>query len=513
MSTTGDAAAAAPVQLRFGSRSGRAALVATVAASGMSQLDATIVNVALPHIGADLGVDVAALQWVLTGYLLTLASLILLGGALGDRYGRRKIFLVGTVWFAVASLLCAGAHGAALLIAARILQGVGAALLTPGSLAILQASFTRDDRARTVAAWSALGGVAGALGPLLGGWLVDGPGWRWAFLINIPVAAIVIVCSKAIPETRDEHATHLDIAGAAFAVVTLAATTFALTEARPRGWHDPLVALAAIVGVTGIVAFVVHVRRSATPLVPPRLFADRTFTTTNAATFALYAAIGVTFFLVAYQLQVAAGWSALEAGTALLPATILMLLGSGRSSALAQRIGPRTQLTIGPLLLAVGLVALSRLGTDPSWIRDLLPGAALFGVGLVTFVAPLTATVMAAVDADHVSIASGVNNAIARTASLTALAVIPVVAGVTTASGPDAITDACRTALVIAAGCAVIAAPIAFFGLAPATRGHRSARRSFCPIDGPPLQPNPAKCPLPATTATQPTGRQSAPLG
>src|SRR6188508_985461 len=215
----------APVELQLDSHRGRAALIATVAASSMGQLDATVVNVALPHISADLGVDVSALQWVLTGYLVTLASLILLGGALGDRYGRRRVFLIGTGWFAIASLLCAVAQGVALLIAARVLQGAGAALMTPGSLAILQASFTKDDRPRTVGAWSALGGVAGALGPFIGGWLVDGPGWRWAFLINVPVAALVIVCSKAIPESRDEHDTHLDIRGALIAVITLAATT------------------------------------------------------------------------------------------------------------------------------------------------------------------------------------------------------------------------------------------------------------------------------------------------
>ena len=482
----------APVELEYHSHRGRVALVATVAASAMSQLDATVVNVALPHISDDLGVDVSALQWVLTGYLVTLASLILLGGALGDRYGRRRIFLIGTVWFAVASVLCGAAQGAGVLIAARVLQGVGAALLTPGSLAILQASFIKDDRARTVGAWSALGGVAGALGPFIGGWLVDGPGWRWAFLINVPVAALVIVCSRAIPESRDEHDTHLDVRGAAIAVVTLATITLTLTESQPRGWSDPVVVIAATIGVAGVVGFIVHIRRATSPLVPPQLFADRAFTTTNIATFALYASIGVTFFFVAYQLQVAAGWSALESGSALLPATVLMLLGSARSGALAQRIGPRIQLTAGPLILAAGLLALSRIGTDPSWLRDVLPGATLLGVGLVTFVAPLTATVMGSVDADHVSVASGVNNAIARTATLTALAIIPVVAGLTTATDPDAVTDAYRTGLIIAAICAATAAPIAFVGLAPTTHLRPSCRRSYCPVDGPPLQPTPA---------------------
>jgi EmrB/QacA subfamily drug resistance transporter len=490
-------ATTATSELQYASRRGRLVLVATVAASAMGQLDATVVNVALPHIGEEFGVEVSALQWVLTGYLVTLASLILLGGALGDRFGRRRVFVIGTVWFAGASLVCAAAPGVVVLVAGRVLQGVGAALLTPGSLAILQASFAPGDRARTVGAWSALGGVAGALGPFVGGWLVDGPGWRWAFLINLPVAVAVLLCARSIPESRDAHAGHLDIAGAAIAVVTLAALTLTLTESGPRGWSDPLVVVTTVVAIVGVVAFVRHVRRAPSPLVPPALFASRDFTVTNLATFALYASIGVAFFLVAYQLQVAAGWSALQAGTALLPATVLMLLLAARSGALAQRIGPRTQLTVGPLVLALGLVLLSRVGTDPSWLRDILPGAVLLGIGLVTFVAPLTATVMGAVDPDHVSVGSGVNNAVARTAGLTALAVVPVAAGLTTAAGPDEVTDAVRSALLIAAVCAAVAAPIAFVGLAPNRPTRRSARDRYCPVDGPPLQPDPRRCVTP----------------
>ena len=470
-------AAPIPSGLQLASRRGRAVLTATVAASAMGQLDATVVNVALPHIGADFGVDVSALQWVLTGYLVSLASLILLGGALGDRFGRRKVFLAGTIWFAIASMLGAAAPGVGSLIAARILQGVGAALLTPGSLAILEATFAPDDRPRTVGAWSALGGVAGAVGPFIGGWLVDGPGWRWAFLINLPVAVVVVICSRSIPESRDEQPAPLDLRGAVTAVVMLAAATFTLTQARPRGWGDPLVVASTVVGIGGITAFVRHVRRSPHPLIPPALFANRNFSVTNIATFALYAAVGVTFFLVSYQLQVGAGWSALEAGAALLPATILTLLFAAQSGALAQRIGPRPQLTVGPLILAAGLIALSRVGTDPSWVRDVLPGATLVGIGLVSFVAPLTATVMGAVDDDHVSIASGVNNAIARTASLTALAVVPVAAGLTAATGPSAVTSAYRSALIIAASCAAVAAPIAFLGLAPRRSVQKPPRR------------------------------------
>jgi hypothetical protein len=380
----------------------------------------------------------------------------------------------------------------------RVLQGVGAALLTPGSLAILQASFRSADRAKAVGAWSGLGGVAGAIGPFLGGWLVDGPGWRWAFLINVPVAGLAIVCTiAAVPETRDPHATRrLDLGGAGLAILSLGAATWALTAAGTRGWTDRGVLAAGALAAVGSAAFVYRMLRIPHPLVPPALFRSRPFTVTNLATVSLYAAIGVSFFLVAYQLQVGAGWSALRAGTALLPATVLMLLLSARSGGLAQRIGPRPQLTVGPMLVAAGLVLLSRVGTDASWARDVLPGAILFGLGLVTFVAPLTATVMGSVSPDQVSTASGVNNAIARTASLAALSVIPVVSGLTSATDASEVTAAFRVSLVIAAVIAVGAAPVCFVGLSPHPRGRRSARRTYCPVDGPPLQPDPERCPV-----------------
>ncbi len=336
----------------------------------------------------------------------------------------------------------------------------------------------------------------------MGGFLVDGPGWRWAFLVNVPVAALVILCAtRAIPESRDPDARHLDVIGAGIAVVTLAASTWALTESGPRGWSDVTVVAAAVVAALGATAFIVRMLRARDPLVPPALFADRTFTVTNLATFLLYGALGVAFFLVAYQLQVAAGWSALASGVALLPVTVLMLVGSAPSGALAQRIGPRWQLTVGPLLAAAGLLLLTRVGADAEWIRDVFPGALVFGLGLVTFVAPLTATVMAAADQRHVSVASGVNNAIARAASLTALAVIPATAGLADATGAVAITDAVHTALRIAAVLAAAAGVVGFVGLAPRVRGMRSARRVTCAVDGIPLQPDPDRCPFPTVDA------------
>ena len=481
-------------QIALRSHRGHLVLAATVAASAMASLDATVVNVAVPHIADDLHADITSLQWVLTGYLLALASLILIGGALGDRFGRRRVFVIGTAWFAVASVLCGAAPTVGVLVAARILQGVGGALLTPGSLAILQSSFREADRAVAIGAWSGLGGVAGSIGPLLGGALVDGPGWRWAFLLNAPIGVAVIALAwRAVPESRDVHTSGaLDARGAAYGAIALAVATWALIEAGRRGWHDVVVLAAAALACALVVAFVRHLRRTDTPLVPPALFRDRTFTVVNIGTAFLYAAIGLSFFFVAYQLQVVAGWTAVRAGLALLPATLLMLVLSGRSGALAQRIGPRAQLTVGPLLVTVGLALLSGIDADSMWSADVLPGAVVFGLGLVTFVAPLTATVMGAADADHVGIASGVNNAIARTASLAALAAVPVVAGLTSATGAAEITDAFQTALLIAAGLSVVASPLMFFGLASDCAAPRTARKLHCAVDGPPLQPDPA---------------------
>ncbi len=483
--------------LILASTRGRVALAATVAASGMASLDATVVNVALPAIGREFDASVSSLQWLLTGYLVALASLILLGGALGDRFGRRRVFVIGTVWFAVASLLCGAAPNIEFLIAARVLQGIGGALLTPGSLAILQASFRTSDRAAAIGAWSGLGAVAGAVGPFVGGGLVDGPGWRWAFLINLPVAVIAVSCARyAVPETRDPHAARgLDYIGALFAVIGLAASTWTLTQAGPSGWNDPTVIGSGILAIAAGTAFVWRALHTPDPLVPPSLFRDRTFTVVNLATALLYGAIGVTFFLVAYELQVAAGWSALQSGLALMPATLLMLVLSARSGALAQRIGPRLQLTVGPIVAGIGLLLLSRIGPSANWITEVAPGAIVFGLGLVTFVAPLTATVMAAADPDHVSVASGVNNAIARAASLATLALIPAVSGLSVATGANATTDSFRVALTIAAVLAFGAAPLAYFGLSRRTTAPTTARHVHCAVDGAPLQADPTRCP------------------
>lgn len=490
-----------PDELVLHSAKGRIALTATVAASAMAFLDATIVNVAVPRIGKQFHAGVTTLQWVLTGYLIALASLILLGGALGDRFGRRKVFMIGTAWFAVASLLCGVSPNVEWLVAARVLQGVGGALLTPGSLAIIQASFRRSDRAAAVGAWSGLGGVAGAIGPLAGGALVDGPGWRWAFLLNLPVAAIALACARAaIPETSDNDARGLDTVGAVLATITLASSTWGFTEVARRGWSDSLVVVTLAFAIASAAAFVWRMTRSDAPLVPPHLFANRTFTVLNLQTVLLYGPLGAAFFLVAYELQVAAGWSPIRAGLALLPATLMMLLLSATSGSLAQRTGPRLQLSLGPPIAAAGFLLLTRIGPGASWISDVLPGSVVFGLGLVTFVAPLSATVMAAADPDHVSIGSAVNNAIARAASLATLALIPAVSGLAAASSATAVTHAFRVALVIIAVVAAAAGPLALFGLRSTAQCGNTSRHIHCALDGPPLETDPRQCPASAST-------------
>ncbi len=479
---------------------GRVALVATVAATAMASLDATVVNVALPHIGQDFHASITSLQWVLTGYLLALSSFILLGGALGDRFGRRKILVIGTVWFAGASLLCGVSQGIVMLVVARVLEGIGGALVSPGSLALIQASYRESDRAAAVGAWSGLGGIAGAAGPFVGGALVGGPGWRWAFLINVPIAVVAVIAAYvAVPESRETDSSEgLDWRGGLIVSGALAAVTWALTEAGVRGWTDPAVLVTLSVGVILGAGFVWHLLRTRYPLVPPALFRNRTFTVVNLETTLLYAGIGVTFFLVTFELQVVSGWSPLKAGTALLPVTVLMLLLSEWSGALSQRIGPRLQLTVGPLFTGAGLLLLARLGPHTSYILDVLPGAFVFGLGLVIFGPPLTATVMAAADPDHVSVASGVNYAVARVAGLITVAVIPAVSGLARATEPQQITHAFRIGMVIAAILALAGTPIAVIGLAPQIPRFRTARRFHCAIDGPPMQPDPARCPMPS---------------
>jgi len=332
-----------PQALRLDEPSGRWVVAAAVLGSGIAAVDATVVNIALPALGSDLHAGFSGLQWTINGYTLTLAALILLGGSLGDRYGRRRIFVLGTLWFAVASALCALAPNIETLVAARTLQGIGGALLTPGSLAIIAASFTEQDRAKAIGAWSGFGGVASAIGPFIGGYLVAGPGWRWVFLINLPLAAIVVAISQRhVPESWDPDAVpHLDLLGAALGALGLGGVTYALIAAG-GGWSASTL-IATVLGLAGLVGFVLNERRSPYPMLPPHIFANHQFTAANIVTFVVYAALGGVFFFLVVDLQVVAGFSPLVAGTALLPVTVIMLVLSARAGALAARIGPGCQ--------------------------------------------------------------------------------------------------------------------------------------------------------------------------
>jgi EmrB/QacA subfamily drug resistance transporter len=420
----------ATARVRLGEASGRWVILAAVLGSGMAMLDATVVNAALPALGKDLGAGIDGLQWTLNGYTLTLASFILLGGSLGDRFGRRRVFSIGTVWFAVASLLCGIAPTTEFLVAARALQGVGGALLTPGSLALIGALFQGEERGRAIGLWSGLGGIAGAIGPFVGGWLIASVGWRWIFLINIPLAAAVLfVAQRHVPETRDAGASKsLDLGGAILGAVGLAGLTYALVQAGEYGF-TPANLVAGAVGAVALLGFVIVERRIGHPMLPMGLFASARFAAANAVTFLVYAALGGFIFLLVMHLQIVSGYSPLAAGAALLPITALLFLLSGPAGALSERIGPRLPMAVGPAVSAVGLALMLRIGASPSYLSDVLPAVVVLGLGLSLIVAPLTATVLGAAETRFAGIASGVNNAVARAASLLAVAVLPLAAG------------------------------------------------------------------------------------
>ncbi|MEV0143641.1 MULTISPECIES: MFS transporter [unclassified Nonomuraea] len=445
--------------IQLSSARGRWILAATVLGSGLTLLDSTIVNVALPFLGKELDAGMAGLQWTVNAYTLTLAGLILLGGSLGDRFGRRKVFVIGTVWFAIASAMCGLAPDVGFLVAARALQGVGGALLTPGSLAIIQASFVKDDRPRAVGAWSGLGGVAAAVGPLLGGWLVEWAGWRWAFLINLPFAALVVlVAARHVPESRDEQASgRFDVLGAVLAALALAGVTYGLIDLSAPA---PLIAGVAL----GVAFVLVERRRSPDALVPVGIFRDRVFTAVNVVTLIMYAAMGVVFFLLVVQLQVVSGFSPIAAGLSLLPTTVLMLLLSAPAGEVAKRFGPRLPMTAGIVVAGAGFLWMSTISTGASYLLQVLPAVAVFGLGLSAAVAPLTATVLATAEERYAGTASGVNNAVARTGSLLAVAAVPPLVGlVGDAFEQPAVFDAgFRSAMLVSAVMMFVSAAITF---------------------------------------------------
>jgi EmrB/QacA subfamily drug resistance transporter len=485
--------------IAYESARGRWVLGVAVLGSGMAFLDGTIVNVALPDIGEDFDASTSSLQWVLNGYALTLAALILLGGSLGDRVGRRRVFVLGVIMFTAASLLCAIAPTVEMLIAARLLQGIGGALLTPGSLAMIEASFRRADRPRAIGAWSGMAGVATALGPLVGGYLIEAVSWRAAFLINLPLGLFVILAARHVPETRDPTATgRLDWRGAVLAALALGGITYALIEAPEE--MSGLVVASAIMGVVASVAFFIAERRSQNPMLPLDMFASRQFSAANLVTFVVYAALGGFFFLFVAFLQISLDYSPIAAGAASLPVTALMFLLSPRSGALAQRIGPRIPLTVGPLVVALGMLLLTRLEPGDEYLTDILPPVVIFGLGLTLVASPVTATVLAAADERHAGIASGINNTVARVGSLLAVAVLPVAAGITGQSfyDPQDMTDGFHVAMFISAALAAVGGVIAWFTISddvltaePERRGEAPVEVSTdyaCPVSGPPLR-------------------------
>ncbi|GAA1439787.1 MFS transporter [Nocardiopsis tropica] len=514
--------------MAWGTPAARWMLTATVLGSGMAFLDSTVVTVALPAVQEDLDTGLSGLQWIVNGYMVTLSALILLSGSLSDRFGRVRLFMAGVAVFALASALCTFAPTLEWLIAGRVVQGVGGALLTPGSLAILQAGFREQDRARAIGAWSGLTGVASAVGPFVGGWLVQIGDWRLIFLINLPLAAAVLAIAWfKVPESRDARASRkLDYPGALLGVVALGGITYALIQWGAVG-GTPAVWTGVVVGVLSLGAFLAVEARTANPMLPLGIFSSTSFSVTNAATVLIYGSLGPLLFLLVIHLQEVAGYSPVAAGAASLPITLLMLALSARSGKLAARIGPRPQLVAGPLLLAAGFVLLSRLGPDAPYLTGVLPGVLLVALGLSTTVAPLTATVLASVSERHAGLASGVNNTFARAAQLIGVAAVPVLAGIggsgSQGSGSGAasaeIAQGFGPAMLILAGLCVLASLCAL--ALPRGRMPEAAERGataegagaaapraddrtprFCGVSGPPLR----SCPG-STAGEVPDGR------
>ncbi|GAA3547022.1 MFS transporter [Kribbella ginsengisoli] len=473
------AGSAAPGRLALSSRGGRWLIAVTALGSGIVFLDGSVVNVALPSIARNLGGGFATLQWVMDGYLLTLSALLLLGGALGDRRGRKQLFLIGLVIFTAASIACGLAPTPAVLVAARLAQGIGGALLVPSSLALIDGVIRADDRGRAIGAWAGLSGVSSALGPLLGGWLVDTISWRAVFLINVPLAAIALAATvRHVPESRMAAPGRLDAAGAVAATLGLGGVTIALIEVPMNGW-TPVTIAAGVCGAALLVAFVVIESRHPAPLLPLTMFRSRQFAGANLLTFMIYGALSLGLFLLSLFLQMSMRYSATQAGLATLPITLEILLLSTWVGAVTQRTGPRLAMVAGPLLAAAGFVLLSGIGLDTRYLSGVLPGVLVFGLGLAITIAPLTSAVLASVGDDRAGAASGANNAIARVAGLISVAVLPGAAGVEVRSAADAgsLSAGFGTSMLISAAMCAVGGLIAFLTV----RSGVSVRRNALP--------------------------------
>jgi EmrB/QacA subfamily drug resistance transporter len=423
-------AAARGGQAAPSARTKQLVLVAAILGTTVVTVDSTVANVALPAIADDLGGGLAGQQWTANAYLVTLSSLLLIGGSLGDIFGERRVFALGVLLFGATSLMCALAPTIEVLVGARALQGIAGALLTPAALAVIVSTFPPDERGKAVGAWTAWGGIGTVLGPVIGGQLVDSASWRWIFAINVPIVLITIMLIlRVVPAGRErDPSARVDVVGALLCALGLAGITFGLIEQPLHGWGSATVALPLATGAVLFASFLVWEARSAHPMLPLSLFGRRNFAAGNLETFLMYGGLGLLFFFLVLFLQQVAGFSALEAGSSSIPVTVLMFLLSMRFGALADRHGPRFFMGFGPLVAAAGMVLLvMRVGADAEYLTDVLPGLLVFGLGLSMTVAPLTATVLADADDSNAGIASGVNNAIARVAGLVAIAAVGAV--------------------------------------------------------------------------------------
>jgi EmrB/QacA subfamily drug resistance transporter len=407
----------------------RLTLVATILGSTVVFLDATVINVALPAISDGLNAGLAGQQWVVEAYLLTMVSLLLVGGSLGDQFGRRRMFVSGLIGFGATSILCASAPSDEFLVAARALQGIAGALLVPGSLAIVAATFEGEARGKAVGTWTAWTGISTVIGPAGGGALVVALSWRWIFWINLPlIVATVILTLHAVEESRDPDAVPgIDWAGIAFSAAGLGGPVFALIEQPTYGWSDPIVWAPLAAGVVCLAIFLMYEARAAHPMLDLSLFRVRNFAVANATTLTAYAGLIGGFFFIGLFLQQTAGYSALEAGLATMPVSLLLFALSPRFGRLTSTTGPRLPMTAGPLVAGVGMLLIWRVGSDGAYVSDVLPAVLVFGLGLAATVAPLTATVLDSVEERHVGVASGINNGISRVAGLLAIAVLGAV--------------------------------------------------------------------------------------